>query len=90
MTKQQRAKAVAAACADEIARFNAAVAGGVLAAIRVSTYPTPLRVTRCSPDFWVHTPDANCGFGSDWAIANDGRWADLLEQAGVRRNPLFR
>lgn len=79
------------AVADEITRFNAKI---------VERQPFPLRikdpnslahgqkVVAMRDDFWLIT-ESNLGTLNAWCLCNDGRWARLLERAGVERNPLF-
>lgn len=86
---RERAAAVSAACADEIARFNAAVQAGAIVTIKVATYEKPLQVSMVRADFTYYTPKANAGFGFSWHGCNDGQWSEMLRQAGVARNPLF-
>lgn len=88
----ERRQAVAKACADEIRRFNEALSRGAQPVTQTAF--GAYRVLGISPDFVLQT----CPQGArpNWAntrsfyIANDGRWAELLRQAGVERHPLFR
>lgn len=83
LARAERSRLVSEACADEIARFNESVSR---TPIRVNS-PGALShgdtVLYMSGDFWLKTNRMS------WCYCNDGRWADLLRQAGVTRNPLF-
>ena len=74
------------AITDEMTRFNAAIRNGAI--ITLKTFSGEYRVKWVDCDFWYHT-DGNGGFGQSWAGCNNGKWADLLTQANVCRNPLF-
>lgn len=87
LARKARSEAVTAACADEMARFNAAVRNGAVA--RLTTHCGTYDVAMVRADWFYITPKANAGFGFSWAGCNDGVWADLMRQAGVTRNPLF-
>ena len=82
---------VSAACADEISRFNAAVAAGAVAIL--PTFAGPYRISQMRSDFWAigYKPEyfGQYMYQSSWCMCNDGAWADLLRQAGVERHPLF-
>lgn len=79
-----RLEAVTAAVNDEAARFNRAIAAGVV--VMLPTFNGAYRVEYVDSNFWYHT-DGNGGFGQSWAGCNDGTWANLLSAAGVPRNP---
>jgi hypothetical protein len=76
-----------AAVADEGARFNEAIRAG--AVVMLPTFSGSYRVQYVDQDFFYHT-DGNGGFGQSWAGCNNAVWADLLQQAGIERNPLYR
>jgi hypothetical protein len=81
----ERLRAITAAVTREMNAFNAALAAGKTAVLHTALGDYP--VTRVRPDFWVE-----CGTGlhqRSFAICNDSRWASLLQQAGVPRDPLF-
>lgn len=85
--QDDRLAACVAAVSDEQARFNKAIAAG--AVVSLDTFNGPCQVRRVSADFWYHT-DGNGGYGRSWAGCNDWTWANLLAQAGVERNRLWR
>jgi len=81
-----RLQAITAAVTREMVAFNAALAAGKKAVLHTAL--GEYEVARVREDFWVE-----CGSGlhqRSFALANDRRWADLLQQAGVPRDPLFR
>lgn len=91
----QRMALVSGACADEIARFNLAVdrADAQGQKITIKTHSGTYRVCYMQTSFDLKTVALNDSprsmFTQTWALANDDRWAGLLAQAGVARNPLF-
>lgn len=78
---------ITTALADEIGRLNAAIRSG--AHVELPTFNGAQVVGFVRADLSVHCPKDNGGFGYSYMIANDGRWSDLLRQAGVTRNALF-
>lgn len=81
-----RLQKVMAAIVDEKERFNTAIRSGAI--VMLTTFNGPYRVKYVDEEFWYHT-DGNGGLGQSWCGCNDGKWADLLRQANVTRNPLF-
>jgi len=92
--KRQRArmKAVGEACQDEIGRFNQALSAG--AKVIINTAFGMYRVHSVNHDFWYKTSPFNQApsFTNQRSFCgcNDGQWADMMQQAGVLRNPLFK
>lgn len=89
--KEARMAQIMEALADEKARFNHEIASGTT--IILQTTFGPYTVDGVDQDFWYHTHIAgeerhNLNSRS-FAGCNDGKWADLLRQAGVTRHPLF-
>lgn len=76
------------ACADEIRRFNEALKTREVRINNPALLSHGQRVLQMRPDFWLVTETPN-GDTRSWYYANNGRWAALLEQAGVERHPLF-
>lgn len=89
---QVRSEAVKAAVADEMTRFNAALADG-----KTAILPTafgPYRVQSVNSEWWyccypAESKSNNWLSQRSFAGCNDGDWADLLAQVGVARNPFF-
>jgi len=86
-----RMAAVSAALMDEIQRFLAAVRAGAQPMLQTAFGPYVVTSINKMLEATAHPS----GKRADWAntrtfhLANDARWADLLRQVGVARNPLF-
>ena len=83
----------AIAAADERARFNAALERG--AVVIITTFAGRYVVTSVDDNFWYHSyPEGSSprdwAGKRSWAGCNDGKWEDMLKQAGVERNPLWK
>jgi len=73
------------AAADERKRMNAAVAAG--ATVYVKTFVGTYRLLSVTNDWWYATISFDGKSSRAWAGCNDGDWADMMAQAGLRRNP---
>jgi hypothetical protein len=89
--ERERLAQVQAALADEVSRFNQAVSAG--AEVVLNTAFGPYVVGYASRDLDITCYPAGRPRDSwhqrTFMLANDGRWSDLLRQAGVERHPLF-
>ncbi len=89
--QDERRARVQEAVTDEHARFNKALAEG--ARIHMDTFAGRYRVTGAQGFDITSVPVHQDGREGDdqrtWMLANDNRWAQLLNEAGVARNPLF-
>ena len=86
-TTKARLAAVNEALHDERSRFNKAIDNG--ARVMLHTFNGDYLVAFITPQFEYFTPTSNGGWGNHWAGCNDGTWADLLKQAGVKRHPMW-
>ena|SRR2546426_10700649 len=84
-SRARRQEAISAALQDERLRLNAAIVDGGVVMIR--TFSGSFAVNYVTTD-WSYV----CGTGRDQKLFcgyDDDEWADLLQQAGVPRNPLL-
>lgn len=81
---------VLAAVSDEMRRFNRVAADKKPV---LKTFSGEYVVTSVNDDFWVrcYPVGSHHGFttSQSFSLANDDRWAKLMEQVGEPRNPLF-
>lgn len=84
-----RFKQVMAAITDERARFNAAIHQDRSKRVLLTTHSGQHIVDYVTSEHWYRAQDVTSGLWQSWCGCNDDKWADLLKQAGVPRNPLF-
>ena len=75
--------AVMVAAQDERQRFNEALRNGAKAVL-LDTFNGQRVVEWVDSNWWYHVKGE-----TSFAGCNDGTWANLLQQAGVPRNPAF-
>ena len=88
--QDERRARVREAVTDEHTLFNRALAAGTR--VHMDTFAGRYRVTGAQGFDITSVPvyeDGREGCQRTWMLANDNRWAQLLDEAGVARNPLF-
>ncbi|KKL14133.1 hypothetical protein LCGC14_2518790 [marine sediment metagenome] len=89
--RDQRRERVHEAVTDEHTRFNKALGNGAM--VYMDTFAGRYRVTGARgfdiTSVPVYQDGREGGDQRTWMLANDSRWAQLLKEAGVERNPLF-
>jgi len=89
--KETRLQKVLVACSDERIRVNEAIAAGGYA--EITTFCGVFTITSVNDDWWYmsYPKGKQPGWANQrsWCGANDGTWANIMAQLGLKRHSLF-